>query len=102
MSYALALGRGRPRPRALVAFSGFVPTVDGFELDLEGLEGWPAAIGHGSLDPVIGVEWGRRARDLLAGAGVELLYRESPMAHSIDPRFAGEVARMLVSYGPTI
>jgi phospholipase/carboxylesterase len=35
MTYALGLGRGRPRPAALVALSGFVPTVEGFELDLE-------------------------------------------------------------------
>ena len=32
MSYALGLGAGRPRPAGIVAMSGFVPTVDGFEL----------------------------------------------------------------------
>ena len=35
MTYALGLGDGRPRPAALVALSGFMPTVPGFELDLE-------------------------------------------------------------------
>ncbi|HXY17116.1 MAG TPA: hypothetical protein VEH79_02970, partial [Gaiellaceae bacterium] len=40
MSWALGLGRGRPRPAAIVGLSGFVPRVDGFELDLDGLEGY--------------------------------------------------------------
>lgn len=35
MSYALALGAGRPAPAALVALSGFMPSVPGFELDLD-------------------------------------------------------------------
>jgi phospholipase/carboxylesterase len=86
MSYALALGAGRPRPASLLALSGFVPTVEGFELDLD--PPLPRiAIGHGTYDPVIGVEWGRRAKALLEKAGVELIYREYPLAHSIDPRF---------------
>jgi len=36
---------------------------------------------------VIGVEWGRRARALLEQAGAEVLYRETPMFHQIDPDF---------------
>ena len=55
MSYALGLGAGRPRPAGIVALSGFVPSVEGFELDLERPLP-PIAIGHGSSDPVIGVE----------------------------------------------
>jgi phospholipase/carboxylesterase len=91
MSYALGLGTGRPRPAAIVAFSGFVPTLPGFELDLE--PPLPqVAIGHGTFDPVIGVEWGRSAKELLEGAGAEVIYRESPLPHAIDPRFAAALA----------
>jgi phospholipase/carboxylesterase len=86
MSHALALGSGRPKPAALLAFSGFVPAVPGFELDLDG-DLPRVAIGHGTLDGVIGVEWGRRARELLEGAGADVLYREYPLPHTIDPRF---------------
>ena len=90
MSYALGLAAGRPRPAAIVAFSGFLPTVDAYPLDLsQPLP--PVAIGHGVYDPVIGVEWGRQARHRLEHAGAEVLYRESPMEHAIDPRFVGEV-----------
>src|ERR687887_1826008 len=55
MSYALGLGTGRPRPAGILAFSGFIPTVDSFELDISRAEGLPVAIGHGEYDPVIGV-----------------------------------------------
>jgi phospholipase/carboxylesterase len=96
MAYALGLGKGRPRPAALVAFSSFIPTVEGFELDLSPPLP-PIAIGHGTLDPVIGVEWGRRARALLEQAGAEVLYRETPMYHQIDPEFAREVSDWLRS-----
>jgi phospholipase/carboxylesterase len=99
MSYALALGHGRPRPAGIVAFSGFVPTVPGFELELEPPLP-PVAIGHGTLDPVIGVEWGRRARALLDGAGADVVYRESPLPHAIDPRFAVELASWVADAVP--
>jgi phospholipase/carboxylesterase len=94
MTYALGLGKGRPRPAALAAFSGFVPTVPGFELDLEQPLP-PVAIGHGTYDQVISVEFGRRAKALLDEAGAPVLYRESPMAHGIDPGFLREVAAWL-------
>ena len=94
MAYALGLGRGRPRPAAIVALSGFIPTVEGFELDLNG-DLPPVAIGHGTYDSVIGVEFGRKARDLLVGAGADVTYRESLLPHAVDPRFAAELAPWL-------
>jgi len=94
MTYALGLGAGRRRPAALIALSSFIPTVEGFELDLSPPLP-PVAIGHGTLDNVIGVEWGRRARALLEQAGAEVLYRETPMFHQIDPEFVHEVADWL-------
>lgn len=95
MSYALGLGHGRPAPAGIVALSGFVPTVDGLQLDLEGRGGLPVAIGHGTHDSVIGVEWARDARDRLEPAGADLLYRESPVGHTIDPALLGQLAGWL-------
>jgi phospholipase/carboxylesterase len=91
MSLALGLGAGRPRPAAIVALSGFLPQVEGFALDLTGLDGFPLAIAHGTLDPVIPVEFGRDARDRLTDAGADVTYRESPMPHTIDPAFIREL-----------
>jgi phospholipase/carboxylesterase len=90
MAYALGLAPGRRRPAAIVAFSGFIPTVDGFEPDLERPLP-PIAIGHGIFDNVIPVDFARRARRVLADAGAHLLYRESPLPHALDPRFVGEL-----------
>lgn len=92
MSYAIGLGAGRPRPRGLLCLSGFMPEVPDFELDLGGLEGYPVALGHGTYDPVIGVEWGHQARDRLTEAGADVTWRESPMPHSVDPDYLSELA----------
>jgi phospholipase/carboxylesterase len=91
MTYALGLATGRPRPAALIALSGFIPTVEGLTLDLERLPRPPVAIGHGVLDRVISVEWGRRVRSLLEGAGFDVLYREYPLPHAVDPSFVAEL-----------
>lgn len=91
MSYALALGRGRPRPAAVIALSGFVPAVERFELDLSPPLP-PVAIGHGTHDQVITVDFAHRARRLLEQAGAAVLYRESPLPHTIDVRFLSELA----------
>lgn len=91
MSYALGLGAGRPRPAGVMALSGFLPEVEGFELDTAAARGLPVAIGHGTHDPVISVDFGRDARDRLVEAGAAVTYRESPMPHTIDPRFLAEL-----------
>lgn len=91
MAYALGLGAGRPRPAGIMALSGFIPEVEGFEFDFGKAAGLPVAIGHGTHDPVISVEFGRDARDRLTEAGADVTYRESPMAHTIDPGFLREL-----------
>jgi phospholipase/carboxylesterase len=95
MTYALGLSAGRPRPAGLIALSGFVPTVAGFALDLASPLP-PVAVGHGALDPVISVEWGRRAHALLGKAGADVTYHESPhLAHAMDPTFLRELPTWL-------
>ncbi len=94
MSFAVGLGAGRPRPAGIIALSGFVPRVPGFSLDLEGLSGYPIAVAHGSLDPVIPVAFGHEARDLLVGAGADVLWRESPLPHTIDPDLIPELEEL--------
>jgi phospholipase/carboxylesterase len=89
MAYSFGLGKGRPRPAALMAFSGFIPTVEGFELDLGEIP--PVAIGHGIYDPIIPVEFGRQARQLLQEGGASVLYREYPLPHAIEPSFLMEL-----------
>jgi phospholipase/carboxylesterase len=85
MSYGLGLGGGRPAPAGILAISGFVPTVEGWEPELAGRGGTRVLIAHGRRDPVIDVAFARRARDQLQAAGLEVDYRESDAAHHIDP-----------------
>ncbi len=96
MTYALSLGSGRPRPAASIALSGFMPTVPGFELDLEAPLP-PVAIGHGTFDSVISVAWGRRAKEALEAAGADVLYREYPLPHAVEPQFLDELAPWIAS-----
>jgi phospholipase/carboxylesterase len=94
MSYAWGLGPGRERPAGIVALSGFVPTVPGWQPDLE--PPLPRfAIGHGTHDPVISVEFGRQARDTLEAAGADVTYAEYPLPHAADPAFVASLAPWL-------
>ncbi len=90
MSYALGLGEGRPVPAGILGFSGFVPTVEGWQPDLASRPGLPVFAAHGSMDPVIPVEFARQAKGLLEAGGADLEYHESPMPHAIDPRVLPE------------
>jgi phospholipase/carboxylesterase len=93
MALSTGLGAGRPTPAAVIAFSGFLPEVEGWSL---GEGPWPAiAVGHGTFDPIIPVEFGHRTRDRLVAAGASILYRESPMGHAIDPGFAADLQLFL-------
>ncbi len=85
MSYALGLGADRPAPAGILAFSGFVPTVKGWEPDLASRPELRAFIAHGRRDPVMSVEFARTANELLRRGGLEVEYHESDAAHQIDP-----------------
>jgi phospholipase/carboxylesterase len=95
MSYALGLGADRPAPAGIMAFSGFIPTVEGWEPALPDRTGTRVLIAHGRNDPVIGVEFARRARELLETAGFDVDYRESEATHSIDPEDVPRAAAWL-------
>ena len=94
MAMALGLGVDRPRPTAICGFSGFIPILDGWELDLERPLP-PVAYGHGLYDPIIPIQFGHRVRDTLTAAGGELLYREYPLDHTLDPDFMAEFREWL-------
>jgi phospholipase/carboxylesterase len=85
MSYALGLAGGRPAPAGILAFSGFVPTVEGWQPDLGSRPHLPVFIAHGRRDPIMDVSFARHARDLLHAAGLPVSYHESDAAHHIDP-----------------
>ncbi len=93
MSYAMGLGADRPAPAGILAFSGFVPEVEGWQPYFEDRRDTHAFIAHGRSDPIIGVDFAHRARGQLEAGGLEVEYHESDIDHQIDPahlRAAGE------------
>jgi phospholipase/carboxylesterase len=85
MSYSLGLSGERPAPAGILAFSGFIPVVEGWQASLADRQQLRAFVAHGRNDPVIEVEFARRAYGLLKDAGLAVEYHESDVSHRIDP-----------------
>ncbi len=97
MSYSLGLGPGRPAPAGVLAFSGFVPVVEGWEPELESRGGVRVFVAHGRGDPIMGVDFARQARELLERGGLEVEYHETDAAHNIDPEVVPGAAAWLAA-----
>jgi phospholipase/carboxylesterase len=95
MSYAMALGADRPAVAGILAFSGFVPTVEGWEPAFGDRGGTRAFVSHGRNDPVIDVEFAHRARELLEAGELDVVYRESELGHQIEPAHLAEASTWL-------
>jgi phospholipase/carboxylesterase len=85
MSYSLGLGTERPAPAGILAFSGFIPTVEGWEPDCASRDGARVFIAHGRNDPIMDVAFARSAHERLAAGGLSVEYHESDAGHHIDP-----------------
>ncbi len=86
MSYALAFDAARPAPAGVLAFSGFIPDVEGWQPELASRTQVRVLIAHGRHDQVIDVAFARDAHERLRDAGLAVEYHESDAAHHIDPR----------------
>jgi phospholipase/carboxylesterase len=95
MSYTMGLSATRPAVAGILAFSGFVPTVEGWEPALADRTETQAFISHGRRDPVIGIDFAERARELLTEGGLDVTYRESDLGHQIDPAHLREASAWL-------
>ena len=97
MSYSLGLDPGRPPPAGILAFSGFIPVVEGWAPDLAGRKQVRVFVAHGRNDPIMEVGFARRARELLEAGGLDVEYHESDGAHEIDPAHVSEAQAWLLS-----
>jgi phospholipase/carboxylesterase len=95
MSHTMALSGERPAVAGIMAFSGFVPVVDGWSPSFAERGETRAFIAHGRGDPIIDVGFGRAARDLLQEAGLAVEYHESDVGHQIDPAHVGAAREWL-------
>jgi phospholipase/carboxylesterase len=85
MSYAMALSAERPPVAGILAFSGFVPTVEGWTPRFDDRTETRAFVSHGRNDPVIGIEFAERAWQLLEAGGLTVEHHESELGHQIEP-----------------
>src|SRR5213078_3459937 len=93
MSYATGLDPGRPAPAGILAFSGFVPVVEGWAPELPRPS--RVFIAHGRADPVMEVGFALRARALLEGAGMDVEYHDGDYGHWIEPADLAHATRWL-------
>jgi phospholipase/carboxylesterase len=83
MGYALSLTQPH-LVRGILANSGYIPEGTYLRFDWDTLSSSEFFVAHGIHDPIIPVQLGRRARDLLREAGARLSYKEYPMGHEIS------------------
>jgi phospholipase/carboxylesterase len=94
MSFALSLTR--PEEIAgVVAHSGYVPEQSSLSFARDKLQRTSFFVAHGEHDPVIPVQFGRRAHELLTAAGTDVTYREYPIAHQISEASLSDLAGWL-------
>lgn len=86
LSYAVALSHPG-KFRNVIALSGYInENILGEqyrELDHTDLKIYAS---HGSVDPVIPVEWAQKTPDLLSSLGVDHKYEEFPVGHGVSPQ----------------
>jgi phospholipase/carboxylesterase len=86
LSYAIALSYPEKVQR-IVAMSGYLnPDMlidDYLKNNLSNLKFF---ISHGTVDQVVPVEWGRKAKSFLDNLGIESVYKEYPIGHGVSPQ----------------
>jgi phospholipase/carboxylesterase len=94
MSYAVSL----TRPEAIagvVAHSGYIPEHSSLRFALDKLQNSSFFVAHGIHDPVIPVQLGRHAKELLTRTKARLEYHEYPIAHQISQESIADGANWL-------
>jgi phospholipase/carboxylesterase len=86
LSYAVALSYPEKVQR-VVAMSGYLNTEiikqDYLRNSFSNLKIFAS---HGTVDQVIPVEWGRKAKPILENLGIATTYKEYPIGHGVSPQ----------------
>jgi phospholipase/carboxylesterase len=85
MSYALALSRPE-LIRGVAANSGYVPEGTGLQFQWQGLQGLDVLVTHGEQDPVIPVDFARRAKKLFSYSNAHVTYQEFQAGHHLTEK----------------
>jgi phospholipase/carboxylesterase len=86
LSYAIALSYPE-KVKKVVAMSGYLNqdmlVADYLKNNLSNLKFF---ISHGTVDQVVPVEWGRKAKPFLDNLGIESVYKEYNIGHGVSPQ----------------
>lgn len=85
MAFAVALAYPE-KIRGVIAHSGYIAEGDNTNYKWEGAKNVEFFVAHGASDPVIPVQFGKRARELLQQHGLRCEYKEYDMGHQISER----------------
>ncbi len=86
LSYAIALSFPEKVSR-VVAMSGYLnPEMLHQDYLKNNLSKLKVFTSHGTVDQVVPVEWGRKAKPFLDNLGIETVYKEYPIGHGISPQ----------------
>ena len=93
--------RSPKRFAGLVALSTHLPLPGTIEAEVENASGAgntdvPAFVAHGTADPMVPIEGGRHAAQVLESLGYDVEWHEYPMAHAVHPREIADIARFIV------
>jgi len=98
MVLALALrASGKARPAAVACLSGFLHEPDWLLYDWAAADLPPIYVQHGTHDPMLPVEQGRRAAERLREQGLQVTFNEYPMQHEIRPESITDIRAWLRS-----
>ena len=95
LSYAIALSNPEKVQR-IAAMSGYLNqemlSNDYLKNNLSNLK---CFVSHGSVDQVVPVDWGRKARPFLENLGISCEYKEYPIGHGISPQNFNDLLQWL-------
>jgi phospholipase/carboxylesterase len=81
--------------RGIVAHSGYIPEKTNQNFAWDRLHGLSVFVAHGIHDPVIPIEYGRRAKELLAASTADVEYKEYPIPHTISEQSLADLSSWL-------
>jgi len=94
MSFSLALTKPQSI-RGVVAHSGYIPEDTGLVFRMNELADTSFFVAHGLHDPVIPVQFSRRAKEILDSAKADVTYKEYPIGHQISDESLHDISEWL-------
>ncbi|MBT8066471.1 MAG: carboxylesterase [Gammaproteobacteria bacterium] len=84
------------RLAGLMALSTYIPLPTAINAN-QGHRDMPVFMAHGSLDPMLPMQWGKASADRLVEAGFVVEWHEYPMAHAVCPDEIRDIRNWLLT-----